>query len=52
MQGNAVIRNGELNRERRKKMSVRKNPKRKRRRKINVDNNFDCDNVWIIIALQ
>jgi len=33
MQGNAVMRNGELNRERRKKMGVRKNPKRKRRRK-------------------
>jgi len=46
MQGNAGIRNGELNRERSKKMSVRKIPKRKRRRrKINIDNNFDCDNV-------
>jgi len=46
MQGNAVIRNGELNGERRKKMSVRKNPKRKRRRrKVNIDNNFDCNNV-------
>ena len=32
MQGNAVIRNGEMNRERRKKMSIRKNPKRKRGR--------------------
>jgi hypothetical protein len=46
MHGNAVIRNGEFNRERRKKMSVRKNPKRKRRRrKINVNNNFDCEKV-------
>ena len=44
MQGNAEIRHGELNRERRKKMNVRKNQKKKRRRrKINIDNNFDCD---------
>jgi hypothetical protein len=33
MKGNLIIRNGEFNRERRKKLSERKNPKRKRRRK-------------------